>query len=47
MRELLATLDASAQERALSELRRRLSEFVGTDGRCVVPGEALVGVASS
>jgi len=47
LRELLAELDASAQQDAVSELRQRLSEFVRADGRCVVPGEALLGVASN
>jgi ubiquinone/menaquinone biosynthesis C-methylase UbiE len=46
VRELLGALDASEQERALSALRQRLSAFVNNDGRCVVPGEALLGVAS-
>jgi trans-aconitate methyltransferase len=46
LRELLQRLDASSQAQALSELRHRLSEYVGADGRCVMPGEALLGVAA-
>jgi SAM-dependent methyltransferase len=47
LRELLAQLDPSGQESAREQLRRRLSEFVRGDGRCAVPGEALLGVASA
>jgi hypothetical protein len=47
LRELLAQLDASRQESAREQLRQRLSEFVRDDGRCAVPGEALLGVASA
>jgi len=45
VRELLSSLGGPDQERALAELRRGLSEFVHDDQRCVVPGEALLGVA--
>jgi|GraSoiStandDraft_46_1057282.scaffolds.fasta_scaffold2651444_1 hypothetical protein len=30
-----------------TEVRRRLCEFVREDARCVVPGEALLGVATA
>jgi SAM-dependent methyltransferase len=47
VRELMDALDDSAQQRALRELRQRLAVFVGGDGRCVVPGEALLGTGSA
>ncbi len=47
LRELLGALDEAEQLRAETELRRRLSEFIEADGRCAVPGEALLGVASA
>jgi trans-aconitate methyltransferase len=47
LRELLAGVDASRQQQVLSELRRRLTEFAGADGRCVVPGEAVLAVATA
>lgn len=45
LRQILDGLDASGQQRALEQLRRRLGEFVQADGRCLLPGEALLGVA--
>jgi ubiquinone/menaquinone biosynthesis C-methylase UbiE len=42
LRDVLSKLDPTQQEQALAEVRRRLSTFEG-----VVPGEALVGVASA
>jgi ubiquinone/menaquinone biosynthesis C-methylase UbiE len=47
LRELMGGLDASKQPAALAQLRQRLSEFAGADGRCVVPGEALIAVANA
>jgi SAM-dependent methyltransferase len=47
LRELLAGVDASRNEQVLAEVRRRLADFVGADGRCVVPGEALLAVATA
>jgi len=46
VRELLGDLDDSGQQRVLDDMRRSLSQFVTDGGRCVVPGEALLGVAS-
>lgn len=45
LRQVLERRDAAAQQQVLEQLRRRLGDFVQTDGRCVVPGEALLGVA--
>jgi SAM-dependent methyltransferase len=47
LRELLAGVDDSRKQQVLDELRRRLADFVGADGRCVVPGEALLAVATA
>jgi hypothetical protein len=44
VRELLSGLDEPGQQRLLGDIRERLAEFVGDDDRCVVPGEALLGV---
>jgi SAM-dependent methyltransferase len=46
VRELLSGLNAEEQKGALAQLWRHLSEFVRDDGRCIVPGEALLGVGS-
>jgi SAM-dependent methyltransferase len=47
LRELLEGVDESRKQPVLAELRRRLADFVGADGRCVVPGEALLAVATA
>jgi SAM-dependent methyltransferase len=46
VRELMAGLDDSGQQNLLAEIRRQLAAFARNDGRCVVPGEALLGVAA-
>jgi trans-aconitate methyltransferase len=47
LREFLEGADASRQQQASAELRRRLADYAGADGRCVVPGEALLAVATA
>ncbi|HEY1297495.1 MAG TPA: methyltransferase domain-containing protein [Chloroflexota bacterium] len=47
LRQMLDGLDASEQQRVMDELRSRLGGFVQADGRCVVPAEALLGVATA
>lgn len=45
LRQVLDGLDAAGQQQVLAELRRPFGDFVEADGRCVVPAEALLGVA--
>jgi SAM-dependent methyltransferase len=47
VRELIGNLDPAGQRQALDRLRQGLSKFVRDDGRCAIPGEALLGVASA
>src|ERR1051326_7691888 len=47
LRQILNELDSARRQAALSELRSRLQEFAQSDGRCVISGEALLGVASA
>jgi SAM-dependent methyltransferase len=47
MRQVVEGLDADGQLQVLGDLRRRLLEYVQADGRCVMPGEALLGVATA
>jgi ubiquinone/menaquinone biosynthesis C-methylase UbiE len=47
LREVLEGVDATRQQQVLAELRRRLADYAGADGRCVVPGEALLAAATA
>ena len=41
--ELTRAMSDPERERYAAELERRLAGFVQPDGRCVIPGEALLG----
>jgi ubiquinone/menaquinone biosynthesis C-methylase UbiE len=47
MRELASSLDAATQQRLDGELRQRLQAFADRDGQCVLPGEALLAIATA
>ena len=48
LRELIGTLQPRQQQHALDELRQRVADFSQPpDERCILPGEALLGVASA
>ena len=45
--ELLRDLSEAERARYRTEVERRLAAYVQLDGRCVVPGEALLGVGTA
>jgi ubiquinone/menaquinone biosynthesis C-methylase UbiE len=48
LRQLFGTLERVQQQHVLNELRQRLAYFSQSpDERCILPGEALLGVASA
>ncbi|MCA1647527.1 MAG: class I SAM-dependent methyltransferase [Chloroflexi bacterium] len=44
--ELGRAMSAAEREQHAAELKRRLANYVQADGRCVLPGEALLGVGT-